>query len=70
MRTATIPRFVSDQARRRRLAECIAKMAAAIAAGECTPTRMELLALAQICREHGLLMEAARVRRWMGDDFR
>jgi hypothetical protein len=52
-------------ARRQQLRECIAKMATAIASGDCTPERVELAALVQICQEHFLPVEAARVRRWM-----
>lgn len=51
--------------RRQRLRDAIAKMAPAIAAGECTPTRVELEALVLLCNEHFLPVEAARVMRWM-----
>lgn len=53
--------------RRVRLRQAVAKMAVAIAAGECEPPApVEIEALAQLCDEHFLLSEAARVRRWMG----
>jgi hypothetical protein len=52
-------------ARRQQLRECIAKMATAIANGDCTPERVELEVLVLICQEHFLPVEAARVRRWM-----
>lgn len=52
-------------ATRQQLRECIAKMAEAIATGECHPLRVELEALIQICYDHFLPVEAARVRRWM-----
>ncbi len=50
---------------RKRLAKCIGELGDAIAKGECVPTALELKALAQVCDEHQLPMEAARVRRWM-----
>lgn len=49
----------------RRLAQCVAELGAAIASGEVTPEWMELQALALICDENKLPIEAARVRRWM-----
>lgn len=53
-------------ARSQRLADAIAKMAAAIVAGDCLPpSEAEILALAELCDEHHLYAEAARVRRWM-----
>lgn len=51
--------------RRQRLRTAIAKMATAIADGECTPTRVELEAVAALCTEYFLPVELARVRRWM-----
>lgn len=51
--------------RRQRLRDAIAKMAIAIAEGECTPTRDELNAVAALCTEYFLPVELARVRRWM-----
>lgn len=63
----TSPPDTTFAARRQQLRECIAKMADAIATGECTPLRAELDALVLICHEHFLPCEAARVRRWMAD---
>ena len=51
--------------RQRRLREAVAKLAAAIAADEVTPSVVELEALAGLCEVHCLPTEAARVRRWM-----
>ncbi len=62
----TEPDASTIAARRQQLRECIAKMADAIAAGACDPVDVELQALVQICEEHFLPVEAARVRRWMG----
>jgi hypothetical protein len=53
-----------------RLAECIAKLAKAIAAGEVTPAPVELEALAVICDANHLDVEAARVRRWLSLEAR
>ena len=50
--------------RRLELRDAVARMATAIARGELTPTPHELEALAQICADHFLPVEAARVRRW------
>lgn len=63
--TLRVDTAVSTIDRRTRLAGCIAKMADAIAAGELTPSVVELQALAQLCEEQWLPSEAARVRRWM-----
>lgn len=52
--------------RRARLKEAVAKMAHAIeSSDEVCPTHHELYALAELCDEHDLPIEAARVRRWM-----
>lgn len=51
--------------RRQRLRDAIAKMATAIANGDCTPSRVELEALVLLCQEQFLPVEAARVMRWM-----
>jgi hypothetical protein len=50
---------------RRRIADVVAKLATAIAAGEMIPEPAELHALAAVCDHHHLPAEAARVRRWM-----
>jgi len=50
---------------RERLRNAVTGLGAAIASGEVTPTPGELEALAQICVDHFLPVEAARVRRWM-----
>jgi tellurite resistance protein len=50
---------------RTRLAESVAKMAVAIADGECRPSLDDLAALAHLCTAYGLQAEAARIRRWM-----
>lgn len=52
--------------RRRRLADAVADLADAIVTGEVTPDLIELQALALICDEHQLPIDAARVRRWTG----
>lgn len=57
------PTTIAD--RRQRLREAIAKMATAIANGDCTPSRVELEAILVMCHEHFLPVEAARVLRWM-----
>lgn len=52
--------------RRLRLRTAIERMSAAILAGECEPPTVDdLRALAELCNEHFLPVEAARVRRWM-----
>jgi hypothetical protein len=51
--------------RRGDLRDAVGRMATAIAAGEIHMDRTELEALAQICEEHFLPVEAARVRRWI-----
>jgi hypothetical protein len=51
--------------RRARLAEAIGKLALAIVADTCEPDIVELRILAQLCDEHQLPVEAARIRRWM-----
>jgi hypothetical protein len=51
--------------RRGDLREAVGRMATAIAHGEIAPTPCELEALAQICAEHFLPVEAARIRRWI-----
>lgn len=56
----------TDAEARLRTADAVAKMAAAIDAGTCEPTTDELKALATVCDEHHLHVEAARIRRWMG----
>ena len=62
---STIPAIEAER-RGKRLADCIARMAAAIAAGECIPpSQVELDAIAALCDEYHLYAEAARVRRWM-----
>jgi len=50
---------------RQRLADAVAQMATAIDAGEVVPTIDELKALANICDDAHLHVEAVRVRRWM-----
>lgn len=52
-------------ARRNRLRSAITQFMAAIVAGEVTPIPAELEALAQLCDEQFLPVEAARVRRWI-----
>ncbi|HMF61630.1 MAG TPA: hypothetical protein VK595_14715 [Vicinamibacterales bacterium] len=59
------PEPVADRFRRARLQAAVHNLAVAIERGECTPTRVELEALAQLCQEQWLPAEAARVRRWM-----
>ena len=56
---------LSTSTRRERLREAVAKMADAMATGACTPSRVELEALALVCEDQFLPTEAARVRRWM-----
>lgn len=56
--------------RRRNLAKAVAQLALAIAAGELRPEPVELQALAAICDDMQLPIEAARVRRWMGQEPR
>lgn len=51
--------------RRRRLADAVAHMADAIAAGDLTPTVPELRDLVQLCDAQHLHHLAARVRRWI-----
>lgn len=55
--------------RKRRLAECVAALAIAIADGKVVPELVELQALAYLCDEHGLPTEAMRVRWWIARDF-
>lgn len=55
--------------RRRRLAEAVTALARGIADGECMPDPIELLALAQVCDDLGLPIEAARVRSWLPSAF-
>lgn len=49
-----------------RLRDCVDDLAGAIARGECTPDRVDLLTLAAMCRDLGLHAEAARIRSWIG----
>lgn len=58
---------LSSTTRSDRLAAAVAKLASAIAAGDCVPEPLELEALAQICIQQGLIAEAFRIRRWVGD---
>lgn len=51
--------------RRQRLRERIARMGAAIAAGEIHPSRVELDQVIGFCVEYFLPVEAAKVARWM-----
>lgn len=66
---AQILDFTAGEAfeRRQRLRECIARMAEAIATGECTPLRVELEVVLDLCHQHRLPTEAARVSRWMSE---
>jgi hypothetical protein len=50
---------------RARLRRCVAELAVAIDAGECTPDPAELLIMAIVCDRQGLPDEAARLRRWV-----
>lgn len=51
---------------RMRLQECVAKLGQAIAADECQPQVVELQALAAICDDAQLPIEARRIRTWIG----
>lgn len=53
--------------RRLELRDAVTRLAIAIAHGEVTPQPIELEALAQICAEHFLPVEAARIRRWIAE---
>lgn len=54
-----------DRVRRARLQTAVHNLGVAIARGDCTPARVELEALAQVCVDAHLYVEAWRVRRWM-----
>lgn len=58
--------FCAVSARRSRLTEAIARLATAIDYDEVTPDPIELQALAALCDDAHLTVEAARVRRWLG----
>lgn len=47
------------------LRAAVKNLGEAIARGECTPQLVELEALALICEDKGLPVEAARVQRWI-----
>lgn len=51
--------------RRQHLREAIAKLALVIAEGGGTPSQVELHRIIELCHDHFLPTEAARVRRWM-----
>lgn len=63
--TWPLPRVLPARDRQARLHAAVGKLADAIAAGEVTPLEVELEALALLCEEQYLLLDAARVRRWM-----
>lgn len=52
---------------RARLAEAVDKVALAIVAGTCVPDALELQILAELCDLFQLPLEAARIRRWLGE---
>lgn len=53
--------------RRHLLKATVAALAAALDALECSATREELQALAKVCDDNHLHVEATRVRRWLGE---
>lgn len=55
----------TQRERRRRLAQCVDRLAIALAAEQCTILPAECEALAALCDAHDLPIEAARVRRWI-----
>jgi hypothetical protein len=66
MTTSNSDQSTDARSERVRLAEAVAKLALAIEVGLCQPQIDELVALASICDEQHLHVEAARVRRWIG----
>lgn len=55
----------STERRQQRLRDAIAQIGADIAEGTCRLSRVELQQVIELCRDYGLPLEAARVRRWM-----
>lgn len=52
-------------ARQQRLRDAVAKLAAAIVAGDRIPSKVELEAVVGFCQDYALPLEAARVSRWL-----
>lgn len=57
--------YTTFTARRERARASVTRWADRIAAGVYWPSAAELIALVELCEDHFLPVEAARVRRWM-----